>query len=122
MSLQKFESFLTTAGKDIKKGLDAVLPFAEAAAPFITLANPAVGGILQTTIAVVIATEQKFSAMGQQDKSGPAKLAESVTILEPAVKQAFGQAGIEIDTAGVQSYINAIVALLNSIPAVPATA
>lgn len=118
--MNKFESFLSTVGKDVKKGLDVILPFAEAATPFIAIANPAVGGILQTTIAVVVATEQKFTAMGQQDKSGPAKLAESVTILEPAVKQAFAQAGIEIDTSHVQNYINAVVALLNSMPAVPA--
>lgn len=121
----KFVSLLTHIGQAFKKGIDAVLPFAKAASVGISIVNPGIGAALQTTINVVSATEQKFAAMGSQSGSGAQKLAEATTILEPALTQIFAANGITVDTSHIQAYINATVALLNSLPAptsTPATA
>jgi hypothetical protein len=108
----KFESFLKAVGHDFKIGLDHVLPIAQAAVPAVSIINPGVGALLQTSVGVALATEQKFAAMGQQSGTGQQKLAEAVSILNPIIKQVFPQFG----DAEVQNYVNAVVALLNALP------
>jgi hypothetical protein len=115
-----FTSFLKSAGHFFKEGLDYALPFAKAATTAISIVNPALGALLQTSIATVVSVEQKFTSAGKQDSSGPQKLAEAVTILEPVVVSQFAQYGVQLDTAGVQKYINAVVGLLNVLPTMPA--
>lgn len=115
--MNKFESFLSAAGKDIKKGVDFFLPLASVAATGISVLNPALGGIINTSIGVVIATEKQFAGVAG---SGSQKLAQTVTILYPAFEQLFAQAGVKIDSSQVEAYINAIVAALNAFPAIPA--
>jgi len=118
----KFVSFLQAVGKDFKKGLEYILPFAEAASVGISVVNPALGGLIQTSIATVIGVEQKFAAAQQQDGTGAQKLSDSLTILYPAFESIFKQYGVEIDKSHVENYINAIVAALNAFPPLPATA
>jgi hypothetical protein len=120
--MNKFESFLATAGKDFAKGLTVVMPFAQAAGQAVTLINPEYGALIQTTVATVIATEQKFAAAGQQSQSGTHKLLDVVTILEPVVLQILKGYGIEADNSHVVNYVNAVVGLLNNLPAIPAKA
>ena len=118
----KFVSFLQAVGKDFKKGLEYILPFAEAASVGISVVNPALGGLIQTSIATVIGVEQKFAAMGEQDGTGSKKLSDSITILYPAFESIFKQYGVDIDKSHVENYINAIVAALNAFPPLPASA
>jgi len=115
----KFVTFLQKVGQDFKKGLSVILPIAEAAVPVIAVGNPALAGILQTSIATVIGVEQKFAAMGQQTGTGTQKSAEALTILYPAFEQIFAQYGVQIDKGNVEAYIDAIVAALNAFPALP---
>lgn len=115
----KFVSFLQAVGRDFEKGLAFILPVAEAAVPVIAVGNPALAGVLQSSIGVVISVEQKFAAMGKQAGSGTQKLGESVSILYPAFEQIFAQYGVQIDKGNVEQYINAIVAALNAFPALP---
>lgn len=116
----KFVTFLTKVGQDFKKGLDFILPFAQAASVGIAVVNPALGGLLQTSIATVIGIEQKFAAMGQQSGTGTQKLAEAVTTLYPAFESIFGLYGVKIDNTHVEQFINAVVAALNAFPPLPA--
>ncbi len=118
----KFVSFLETVGKDFTKGLNEILPFAQAAGNAVALVNPAYGALIQTTVATVIATEQKFAASGKQSQTGSQKLADVVTILEPVVIQTLKGYGVDADTSHVQNYVNAVVGLLNNLPALPAKA
>jgi hypothetical protein len=113
----KFLSFLSHIGQQFKKGLDAVLPFAQAASVGVAVVNPGIGAALQTTIGVISQTEQKFAAMGQQSGTGSQKLAEATQVLEPALLQIFSANGMQADTTHVQGYINAVVAMLNALPA-----
>lgn len=122
MSDNKFISFLKHVGRDFKKGLGVVLPIADAVATGLSVVNPALGGLLHTSILTVMSVEQKFTAEGQQDGSGPQKLAEAVNILYPAFKTSFAQYGVQVDTNHVENYINAIVAALNAFPHVDVTA
>ena len=117
----KFVSFLEAVGKDFKKGLSAVLPFAEAAAPVISALDPAAGAILSTTLGVVLQTEQKFAAMGQQTGSGPQKLAEVTAILTPLLTTSLSEAGQPATAAQITKYVNDAVAILNDIPATTAS-
>lgn len=116
----KFVSFLSTVGKDVKIVLDDILPIAQAATPFVTVANPAIGALMSTTIGVVVSIEQKYAS--EAGKSGPQKLADVSAIIAPVFLSTFKQLGVEVDNTNVQTFINAIVAVLNVLPALPAKA
>lgn len=112
-----FLSFLKAVGKDIEHGLAKVLPIAQAVEPFLAIAAPGFAPIYNATVGVVVQTEQKWAAIGKQDGTGQQKLAEVVSVLGPIIQQGFSVAGKPADPAQVQAYINAVVALLNSLPA-----
>ena len=117
-----FVSFLDKIGADFKKGLDVALPFAQAGAVGLSVANPALGSLVETGVAVVAQTEQKFAAMGQQSGTGPQKLTEATSILAPialSLMQATGSKTATLDN--VTTFINGLVAALNAFPA-PTTA
>lgn len=105
----KFLTLLETIGKDIEKGLAAIMPFAKVAQPFVAAANPGAGALLQVSIGVITEVEQKFAAMNKQSGTGPQKLSEALQILEPYILSVFGSK----DSAVAQNYINAVVAMLN---------
>jgi hypothetical protein len=113
-----FVSFLKAVGNGFKKGLPVVLGIAKVADVGISIVNPALGGLIATSISTVMSVEQKFAAIGATG-AGPQKLAESVQILYPAFEQIFGQYGVQIDNSHVENYVNAIVAALNAFPAIP---
>src|SRR6185312_14033392 len=100
---------LEAVGKEIEKGVAAVIPFAQAAQPFVAVANPAAGALLQVSIGVVAEVEQKFTALNKQSGTGPQKLSEALGILEPYILSVFNTK----DSAVAQAYINAVVAMLN---------
>jgi hypothetical protein len=120
----RFVTFLEDVGKDLKNGLAKIAPFATevlglaaAATPEITALDPALGAVFATTVATVSSIEQKFTALGNATGSGPDKLAQAMTILEPVITQAFQAAGKASDVTTVQNYISAVVNFLNAIPA-----
>ena len=125
-----FISFLDAVGTDFKKVFSFLAPIAVAATPIVGLVglatgNPALGtayAAIDTTIQnVVIQTEQKFAAMGQQSGTGAQKLAEAVSIVTPAMTQILGNVGVQTNSTLVTAWVNAVVALLNAYPAVPTT-
>lgn len=118
----KFISFLAAVGHDIEKGLSYILPIAQAATTGISVINPALGGLIQTSIATVINVEQKFAAANAQSGTGAQKLSDALTILYPAFESQFAQYGVKIDSSHVENYINALVAALNAFPPLPAVA
>jgi hypothetical protein len=118
-----FVSFLDKIGKDFKKGLGVALPFAEVGAVGLSVADPVLGSLVETGIAVVAQTEQKFTAIGQQSATGAQKLSEATSILAPvalSLMQASGSKTATVDN--VTTFINALVAALNAFPAPAETA
>ncbi|MGO9073262.1 MAG: hypothetical protein ACLPLR_08735 [Terriglobales bacterium] len=115
-----FKSFLQTVGRDFKKGLDFILPWAEGAGEVaVSIFAPALGPLFNQTVSAVVTAEQAAVAAGQE-KGGAQKLIAVTTLMGPLIKQALQDAGKPNDDAAVQAYINAIVQILNAAPA-PAT-
>jgi hypothetical protein len=117
-----FLSVLKAVGRDFKKGLDYILPWAQGAGEVaISLFAPALGPLFNSTVSAVVLAEQKAAALGKQDGSGPQKLADVLQIMQPVIAAALKDAGKDSSTAAVTAYINAVVAILNAAPA-PASA
>lgn len=115
------KSFLSAVGADFKKGLDFALKLEPAVEAGLAIADPPIAALLHVTTATIMNVEQKFAAMGTQSGTGAQKLAQAIQILEPTVVSTFAQYGETLNTSGVQNYINAVVALLNTLPASAAT-
>jgi hypothetical protein len=113
----KFWSFLEAVGRDFKKGLTFILPFAQGAGEVaISLFAPALGPLFNQTVNAVITAEQAAAAVGKQTGSGAQKLAAVVQLMGPLIAQGLVDAGKASDIAAVQSYINAVVQVLNAAP------
>jgi hypothetical protein len=118
----KFISFLEAVGHDFKKGLDYILPYAETAGEAaVTIFAPALGPLFNQTVSAVVTAEQSAAAI-KAGLTGPQKLSAVATLVGPLIQQALTDAGKTADEAAVQSYINAIVLILNTVPASPAPA
>ena len=114
----KFISFLEAVGRDFKKGLDFILPYAETAgAAAVTIFAPSMGPLFNQTVSAVVTAEQAAAAVGKQTGSGAQKLAAVATLVGPLIKQGLTDAGKTADDAAVQSYINSVVTILNTVPA-----
>jgi len=115
-----FISVLTAIGKAFEKGLVWAVKYAVPVEKLVALIFPAAApaavgiadatGLIQTA---VLAVEQKYAASGVQTGSGPAKLAEVLTLTESAVTTLLKQEGITADTSYVTNLVNAVVAILN---------
>lgn len=116
-----FVSFLDKIGADFKKGVAVAMPFAQAGAAGLAVADPTLAPLVSTGIAVVSEVEQKFAAIGQQSGTGAQKLSEATSILAPVALGLMQATGSTTATeANVQNFINGLVAALNAFPA-PAT-
>jgi hypothetical protein len=123
-----FTSVLTTIGKDFAKGLawatTYAVPVEKLVATLFPAAAPAAIGLADATQLIqnaVLLVEQKYTAAGVQNGTGPQKLAEVVTLAAPVVTQLLAQAGVTASTTYIQSLVSAVVAILNVQP-MPATA
>lgn len=113
-----FKSWLQKVGEDFKKGLLAILPWAETAGQ-VAVAEfaPALGPAFNATVHIVSVVEQKYAALGKQSGSGTSKLADALTIGEPVIAQLLSDAGKDHDTPAVTKFINEVVDILNAAPA-----
>jgi hypothetical protein len=113
-----FKSVLVKIGEDFKKGLLAILPWAETAGE-VAVAEfaPALGPAFNATVSVVSMVEQKYAALGKQSGTGASKLSDALQIGEPLIAQALADVGKAHDTAAVTKFINEVVDILNAAPA-----
>ena len=116
------KTFLEAVGKDFKKGLDAILPYAETAGETaVSIFAPSLGPMFNSTVNAVVLAEQNAAAISKQSGSGVSKLASVVTLMGSLIKQGLTDAGKAADDTAVQNYVNSVVTILNSVPA-PGTA
>lgn len=108
-----FKSFLQKVGEDFMKAL----PWLQKAGQVVTVFDPALGDLFNSTVNIVATVEQKWAALGKQSGTGTQKLADAVQIGEPVIAQGLKLAGKASDTAAVTTYINSVVAVLNAAPA-----
>ena len=119
----KFISFLEAVGKDFKKGLDVLLPYAAGPAEVaVSLFAPSLGPLFNQTVNAVITAEQSAAAAGKQAKTGTAKASAVVSIAGPLIAQGLADVGKANDDAAVQKYIDSVVTVLNVAPAPAPTA
>jgi hypothetical protein len=110
----RFISFLEAVGRDFGKGLLRISPYAEqAGALAIGIFAPALSPLFGQVVAAVVTAEQSAAAAGKQSKTGPAKLASVVQLMGPLIAQALGDLGRPNDSAAVEGYVSAVVAVLN---------
>jgi hypothetical protein len=116
-----FKSFLETVGKDFKKGLDAILPYAETVGEAAVAAYaPALGPLFNQTVNAVVTAEQAAAAVGKQTGSGVSKLAAVVGLIGPLIEQGLKDAGKSASATDVANYVNSVVTILNTAPAATA--
>jgi len=108
-----FKSFLQKIGEDFAKAL----PWLQKADATVSLFDPALGALFNTTLNIVSVVEQKWAALGKQTGTGVQKLADAVQIGEPVIAQGLKLAGKASDTAAVENYINSVVEIANTTPA-----
>lgn len=117
------KTFLQHAGEDILK----VFQFADKAAtlsqPFVAIANPAIGSLMGTTLVAIQQAEALGLAASATGNTGPAKAASVIQAITPTVTSTLVNLGVpasEVNSKMVTAYVNAFVALLNTLPAPPA--
>jgi hypothetical protein len=115
-----FKSFLSHIGHFFLKIINFAAPIEAAATPYINMFAPGVGTAIQLGFNAVLAVEQKAAAQNLTG-TGPQKLAEVTAIIGPAFEQLMAAENIKVNNVDITRVINAIVAVLNAIPA-PSTA
>jgi hypothetical protein len=118
-----FKSVLETIGHDFKVGFEKIFPYiAGPGEVAVALFDPSLSPIFNKTVSAVLTAEQAAAAVGKQAGTGVQKAASVVALMGPLIAQALADAGKPSDDAAVQTYINAIVTILNTTPApVPST-
>jgi hypothetical protein len=118
----KFVTWLEKIGRDFEKGFTEVAPYVEdAGEAAVALFIPKLSPLFNQTVSAVITAEQSAAAAGQQSGTGTQKLGSVVQLMGPLIKQVLTDVGKPADDAAVENYINAIVTILNAVPA-PASA
>ena len=112
-----FTSFLKKFGQVALKVISLGAIGAEAAAPFLSVANPALGTLLTGSAQAILAAETAgaaATAAAPSTDTSAQKAALAVAAIEPLAQQFCKAAGLPAPTqAQVLAYNNAIVAALN---------
>lgn len=117
----KFLSILDHAGTAIKdffgKELPVAVTIAQDAEPFVDLAFPGIAVLFNSTVTMVANAEALGKSAASGAQTGPQKLAAVTAALEPVAIAYLKAQGITVDSATITAWVNAVVALLNTIPA-----
>ena len=118
-----FVSVMKTIGKDVEKIF--LSPWFQTgvhvAEGVVGLAVPALGPAFNLTMQAVMTAEANFAAIGQQNGTGPQKLASVIQTSGNLIAQALKDAGVSnVSQQTVAGYIGSVVTILNATPAIPA--
>jgi hypothetical protein len=100
----------------IGEEFEKALPWIQKGGAILSIFNPALGAVFNTTASIVTLVEQKYAALGKTSGTGAQKLADALQIGEPLIAQALKGAGKASDTAAVTAQISAVVTVLNTMP------
>lgn len=117
----KLNTILSDVGTALKKFFGVALTVAQAAEPVIDIAFPGIATLYNLTVAEVVKAEAAAVAAGAQTGTGTQKLTLVVAAIEPVFAQYAATTGIPSaqQATAIQSWVNAVVASLNAIPAAP---
>ena len=115
-----FVSVLEAVGKGFEKGLKWAVTYAVPVERLVGLlfpsAAPVANEVADATSLIqsaVLLVEQKYAASGVQSGTGAQKLSEVMLLTESAVTGLLAKAGVQVDSAYLQSVVSAVVAILN---------
>ena len=112
--MNKFESFLVVAGRDIKKELPWVAKLPKSEWPDFSRRFP----LFNQVANACVTAEQNFAAIGQQSGSGASKAAAVTQVAGGLIQQFLKDSGSKLSVA---QYIDTVVNMLN-LTAAPAAA
>jgi hypothetical protein len=113
----RFIGWLEKTGHDIESASVRSLPYiATAGEATVTLFLPSAAPAINSTINTIIATEQKYTALGRQTGSGEEKLADVIGITGPAIEKLLQTAGKPNTSADVANVVNSLVTIMNLTP------
>jgi hypothetical protein len=110
-------TFLDKLGADIVKVFTFAEHTAAAAEPFINVAFPTIAPLFDATLAAVQTSQAIAVLAGKASGSGPQKLALAISNITPVADAFFAAQGIKADNAVIEKWVNAFVALMQTIPA-----
>jgi hypothetical protein len=121
--MASFKSILGDVGHGLAKFFDVATTVAADAEPFVDIIFPGVAPLYNSTVSAVVAAEAAATAAGKQNGTGPQKLAMVVAAIEGQFNAYAKANNLTTPTVTtVETYVNAVVASLNAIPAtVPAS-
>ena len=115
-----FVSVLEAVGKGFENGLKWAVTYAVPVERLVgllfTSAAPVANEVADATSLIqsaVLLVEQKYAASGVQSGTGAQKLSEVMLLTESAVTGLLAKAGVQVDSAYLQSVVSAVVAILN---------
>lgn len=116
--MASFKSILSDIGSGLKKFFSVAVEAAQVAAPFVDVAFPGIGPLYTATVAAAAQAEAAAVAAGQQNGTGPQKLAMVVATIEKQFQTYAAANGISsVTVTTIENWVNAVVASLNAIPA-----
>ena len=113
-----FTSILSNIGKGLEKVFKVGVGTAVLAEPFVDIAFPGIGPLFNAVVSEVAKAESMAIVAGQQNGSGPQKLASVVAAVDAEFKEFASSNNLPAPTTEqIQVAVNAVVAFLNSFPA-----
>ena len=121
--MASFKSILSDIGNGLKKFFGIAVEAAQVATPFVDVAFPGIGPLYTATVAAAAQAEAAAVAAGQQNGTGPQKLAMVVAAVEKQFQDFASANGISsVTVKTIENWVNAVVASLNAIPAAQSAA
>lgn len=116
-----FNSILSNIGHGFKVFFTDTTKVAQYAEPLIDIAFPGVATLYNLTVNAAVNAENAAITAGAQHGSGAQKLALVIASINADFTSYAVAAGIKYDAATITSWVNAVVATLNSLPAATGT-
>lgn len=117
--MASFKSLLSDVGHGLKWFFEHIIPGAVAAEPLVDAVFPGVGQLFNVVVNAVAGAEGIAIAAGKQSGTGTQKLA--LVLGDPNFQAEIASIektlGVTVDQSKQTEIVNAIVALLNAIPA-----
>jgi hypothetical protein len=121
--MANLKSILSDIGHGLKKFFGVAVDAAQVAMPFVDVAFPGIGPLYTATVAAAAQAEAASVAAGQQNGTGPQKLAMVVAAIEKEFQDFAAANGIpSVTVKTIENWVNAVVASLNAIPAAQSAA
>lgn len=122
--MASFKSILSDIGHGLEKVFQIGVVIATDAEPFVDMAFPGISVLYNATVSAVGAAESAAIAAGQQNGTGAQKLALVVSSIEGSFNTYWTSLGNKTpaDLTTIENWVNTVVAGLNAIPSLAASA